>query len=73
MPIDGLSIRKLINEARERVVNKSIKNIYQPVEDQLLIQTSGDFLLFSVQNPSYLLVIEKNLIYGKILIISQCF
>jgi len=59
MPIDGLAIRKLINEARERVVNKSIKNIYQPVEDQLLIQTSGDFLLFSVQNPSYLLVIEK--------------
>ncbi|HPA92742.1 MAG TPA: NFACT family protein [Petrotogaceae bacterium] len=59
MPIDGLAIYKLINEARERVLNKSIKNIYQPVEDQLLIQTSGDFLLFSVQNPSYLLVLEK--------------
>ena len=59
MPIDGLAIYKLINEARERVLNKSIKNIYQPVEDQLLIQTSGDFLLFSIQNPSYLLVLEK--------------
>jgi predicted ribosome quality control (RQC) complex YloA/Tae2 family protein len=59
MPIDGLAIYKLINEARERVLNKSIKNIYQPVEDQLLIQTSGDFLLFSEQNPSYLLVLEK--------------
>ncbi|KLO20925.1 Rqc2 family fibronectin-binding protein [Marinitoga sp. 1155] len=58
MPIDGLLLNKLIREA-QIFEGEKIRNIYQPVNDEVLLQLQSGFLLFVLKNPSYLIKLES--------------
>ena len=57
MPIDGLLLNKLIREAK-KFEGQKIRNIYQPVNDEVLLQMQNGFLLFVLKNPSYLISLD---------------
>lgn len=57
MPIDGLLLNKLIREAK-KFEGQKIRNIYQPVNDEVLLQLQNGFLLFVLKNPSYLISLD---------------
>ncbi|WP_129409250.1 NFACT family protein [Marinitoga lauensis] len=57
MPIDGLLLNKLIREAKS-FKGQKIRNIYQPVHDEVLLQLQNGFLLFVLKNPSYLISLD---------------
>ncbi|SHF21769.1 Predicted component of the ribosome quality control (RQC) complex, YloA/Tae2 family, contains fibronectin-binding (FbpA) and DUF814 domains [Marinitoga hydrogenitolerans DSM 16785] len=58
MPIDGLLLNKLIREAK-KFEGQKIRNIYQPVNDEVLFQFQKGFLLFVLKNPAYLISLDK--------------
>ncbi|KAF2955563.1 NFACT family protein [Marinitoga sp. 38H-ov] len=58
MPIDGLLLNKLIREAK-KFEGQKIRNIYQPVNDEVLLQLQNGFLLFVLKNPSYLISLDE--------------
>ena len=59
MPFDGLVLYKVLREVKEHVIGERIRNIYQPVYYQVLLQLSNNYLLFSLQNPSYMLLLAE--------------
>ncbi|RAO99265.1 hypothetical protein PW5551_04850 [Petrotoga sp. 9PW.55.5.1] len=59
MPFDGLTLYKVIREIKETISGDRIKNIYQPVKYQILFQFSKCFVLFSIQNPSYVILLSN--------------
>ncbi|WP_158245282.1 NFACT family protein [Petrotoga sp. 9PWA.NaAc.5.4] len=59
MPFDGIVMYKILNEIRPNIIGDRIKNIYQPVNYQVLLQFSHYFVLFSLQNPSYLILLSE--------------
>ena len=59
MPLDGIVLSKVIRELNSEIVGKTIKNIYQPINDQILFQLNKKNLLFSLQNPCYLVLLEE--------------
>ncbi|BBE30116.1 hypothetical protein OSSY52_02570 [Tepiditoga spiralis] len=59
MPIDGLVIHKLINEINTETTGMTIKNIYQPVNHQLLIKLNKKNILFSLRNPAYIVLLNE--------------
>ena len=58
LPFDGIVMYKILNEISSNIVGDRIKNIYQPVNYQVLLQFSHCFVLFSLQNPSYLILLS---------------
>jgi predicted ribosome quality control (RQC) complex YloA/Tae2 family protein len=58
MPIDGLLLNKSIREAK-KFEGQKIRNIYQPVNDEVLLQLQNGFLLFVLKNPSYLISLDE--------------
>ncbi len=59
MPFDGLVLYKILREAKEHLIGERIRNVYQPVYYQVLLQLSKNYLLFSLQNPSYMLLLTE--------------
>lgn len=59
MPFDGLVLYKVLREVKDNILGERIKNIYQPVYYQVLLQLPNNFLLFSLQNPSYMLLLPE--------------
>jgi len=59
MPLDGLYVHKLIREIKSNSQNMNIKNIYQPVNDQILFQLTHGNILFSLENPCYMIYLDK--------------
>ncbi|GAB6189794.1 NFACT family protein [Marinitoga arctica] len=57
MPIDGLLLNKLIREAK-KFEGQKIRNVYQPVNEEVLLQMQNGFLLFVLKNPSYLMSLD---------------
>lgn len=58
MPFDGLVLYKLIKEMREKLIGKTIRNIYQPISEQIYIKTNMKSVMFNLKNPSYVLLLE---------------
>jgi len=59
VPFDGLVLYKVLREVKDNILGERIKNIYQPVYYQVLLQLPNNFLLFSLQNPSYMLLLPE--------------
>ncbi|MDN5342821.1 MAG: hypothetical protein PWP28_1696 [Oceanotoga sp.] len=58
MPLDGLVFHKLINEIKENCLGSSIRNIYQPINSEVLIQLRNNNILFSLNNPAYIMLLK---------------
>ncbi|POZ89994.1 hypothetical protein AA81_12090 [Petrotoga halophila DSM 16923] len=59
MPFDGLVLHKVLKEIKDNIVGDRIKNIYQPIKSQVLIQFSQSFVLLSLKSPSYVILLSQ--------------
>ncbi|MDY6896349.1 MAG: NFACT family protein, partial [Thermotogota bacterium] len=59
MPFDGLVLHKVLTEIKDNIVGDRIKNIYQPIKSQVLIQFSQSFVLLSLKSPSYVILLSQ--------------
>jgi predicted ribosome quality control (RQC) complex YloA/Tae2 family protein len=59
LPFDGLVLHKVLKEIKDNIVGDRIKNIYQPIKTQVLIQFSQSFVLLSLKSPSYVILLSQ--------------
>jgi predicted ribosome quality control (RQC) complex YloA/Tae2 family protein len=59
MPLDGIVFNKIIREIRTALDNYKLRNAYQPVNNQILLQFKSEFILFSLSNPAYISLLEN--------------
>jgi len=59
MPLDGIVFNKIIREIGKEMNNHKLKNIYQPVNSQILLQFKSEFILFSLSNPAYISLLKN--------------
>jgi predicted ribosome quality control (RQC) complex YloA/Tae2 family protein len=59
LPFDGLVLHKVLKEIKDNIVGDRIKNIYQPIKSQVLIQFSQSFVLLSLKSPSYVILLSQ--------------
>ncbi|MGM0641530.1 MAG: Rqc2 family fibronectin-binding protein [Thermotogota bacterium] len=59
MPLDGIVFNKIIREIKTELNNYKLRNVYQPVNNQVLLQFKSKFILFSLSNPAYITLLDE--------------
>jgi len=59
MPLDGIVFYKIIKEIKNNLEDNKLRNIYQPVNNQVLLQFKSNFILFSLSNPAYVTMLDE--------------